>query len=105
MWEVLADVDEDDVAGGFEDLAVALGVPDVFLDGVALADVDDVGLGQRGAALAVDDDAVALVFELGDGVVGVACTGGGGGGGGGQSEDGGGQSGGCGGGDGGGGGG
>ena len=52
----LADVDEDDAADGFEDAVVVLGIPGVFLDLVALADGDDAGVGQRCAALAVDDD-------------------------------------------------
>ena len=60
---VLLDVDEVDVAGGLENAAVALGVPDVLVDRQALADTDDLGIRQRGGALAVDDDAVAVGFQ------------------------------------------
>ncbi len=42
MW--LLDIDEDDVAGGLQDPVVSLGFPDVFTDGLTLADRGDLGV-------------------------------------------------------------
>ena len=93
---VLLDVDVEDAAGGLQ-FAVGVAVVgalaavdgDPFPDFGAGADRDDAGVGEGRAALAVDDDPVALGFELADGLLRVVACGGGGDGGGGQSEDGG----------------
>ena len=91
----LLDVDVVDAADGLQDAVVVRAVvalaafdDDPLLDFGAGADRHDAGVGERGAALAVDDDAVALGFELADGLLRVVACGGGGDRGGGQSEDG-----------------
>lgn len=64
----LLDVDEVEVPRDLQDAVVALGVPHVFADRRSLADGDHVGIGEWGAALTVDDDAVAVILEGADGV-------------------------------------